>query len=477
MSLKEKAIHGVKWTSLSSITIAILQLVQISILARYLSPKDFGLMAIVMVVINFSRIFSDMGISNSIIHHQKNSKEQLSSLYWLNIFLGTILSLILMLVSPLISEFYNEPELTTLLGVVSISFVISSFGNQYRILFQKELQFNFIAKIEIIASSVAFIVGVLSAINNLGVYSLVYASLTQTTVASLLFLLFGIHIHRPLFIFKYSIIKEYLGFGMYQTGQSTLNYFNSQFDVILIGKLLGPEILGIYSVVKQLAMKPAQIINPIITKVAFPILAKVQNDKNRLKDVYLKTINNITSINFLIYILMFILAEPIILIFFGEKWRESIPIFQILSIYFMIRSIGNPIGSLVMATGKVHLEFWWNVGMFIIFPITIYIGSKFGIIGISISLLILMIITIVPMWFFMVKSLIPVTLKEYLLIIMKPLVLILISSLSVIPIALLKLNMIISTTLVISLMIATYIYLNYLFNINIMTFFTSKGKK
>lgn len=413
MNIKKTILNGLKWTSLSSIIIAILQIIQISILARYLSSEDFGLMAIVMVVIGFCKIFSDMGISNAIIHHEYNTTIQLSSLYWLNILIGFFLFFLISLLSPLISSFYNEPKLTELIILLSMSFIIQSFGNQYKILFQKELNFNIIAKIEISSNIISFLTAIILVLSDNGIYSLVFSSLMNITITSLLFLFFGRKNHIPQLIFSIKEIKQYLNFGAYQTGQSTLNYFNSQFDVILIGKLLGTEALGVYSIVKQLAMRPAQIINPIITKITFPVLAKLQDNRDKLKDVYLKTIYYVTLINFPIYALLSILSEPIILILFGKEWEDAIPILRILAIYFMIRSIGNPIGSLVMAKGKVHLEFWWNVGMFLIFPLSIYGGSYWGINGVAVSLTLLMIIVVIPIWFFMVNPLCHATLKEY----------------------------------------------------------------
>jgi O-antigen/teichoic acid export membrane protein len=413
MNIKESVINGVKWTSSASIIIAVFQILQVSILARYLSSEDFGLMALVMVVIGFSKIFSDFGISNAIIHHQENSIEQLSTLYWLNILIGIFLFLIISLASPFISSFYGEPKLIELLIIFSFSFIIESFGTQFRVLLQKELNFNLIAKIEIISALISLIVAILLAMNNFGVYTLVFASLTSTLISSILFILHGKKISKPKLIFSFINIKSYLNFGLYQTGQSTLNYFNSQFDILLIGKLLGTEALGVYSIVKQLAMRPAQVINPILTRVTFPILAKLQNDLPALKDVYLKTMYYISLINFPIYLMIAILSEPIVLILFGDSWKEAIPLLRILAIYFMFRSIGNPMGSLVMATGKVSLEFWWNVVMFTLFPIAIYIGSYWNIVGIAYSLLFTIVITLIPMWYFIINKLCKATLSEF----------------------------------------------------------------
>jgi len=413
MSLKQQALNGVKWTSTSSIVIAILQLAQVSILARYLAPSDFGLMAIVSVVIGFSALFMDMGISSAIIHKQDISHKQLSSLYWLNIFTGTVLFFIVYFSSSLISQYYNEIEIIPLIQLLALTFFISAIGNQYRILNQKKLLFNRLAKVEIIAALMSFVVAVICAINDYGVYSLVYATLTNVSISNLVFMLQGLKEHKPSLIYKHSDISSLINFGLFQMGERSINYFNSQFDVILIGKLLGTESLGIYSIAKTLAMKPAQIINPIITKVTFPIMSTVQNDTKKIKNIYLKTISYLCSINFPIYIAIAILAEPLVLLLFGIKWVESIVILQILSFYFMFRSIGNPIGSLQLAKGRADLGFYWNFGLLLIIPLVIYLSSSYGLIGVAISLMCLQFFLNFLNWYFMVKTLCGAEFKEY----------------------------------------------------------------
>jgi O-antigen/teichoic acid export membrane protein len=413
MDLKQKALNGVKWTSISSIVIAILQLAQVSILARYLAPSDFGLMAIVSVVIGFSALFMDMGISSAIIHKQDISHKQLSSLYWLNIFAGSVLFFIIYFSSSMVSQYYNEIQIIPLIQLLAFSFLISAIGNQYRILNQKKLLFNRLAKVEIISALISFVVAVACAINDYGVYSLVYATLVNVSISNLTFMLQGLREHKPSFIYKHSEVKNLINFGLFQMGERSINYFNAQFDVILIGKLLGTEALGIYSMAKTLAMKPAQIINPIITKVTFPIMSRVQNDTKQLKNIYLKTLNYLCSVNFPIYIAIAILAEPLVLLLFGDKWIESIVILKILSFYFMFRSIGNPVGSLQLAKGRADLGFYWNLGVFLLTPLVIYLGSVYVLIGVAISLLSLQILLHIPNWYFMVRPLCSAGFKEY----------------------------------------------------------------
>lgn len=413
MSLKKHAITGVKWTTLSMIIVTVTQIIQLSILARYLTPRDFGLMAMVMVVTGFAQAFMDMGISNAIIFKQKVTHLQLSSLYWLNIGSGTTLFLVTMIIAHPISMFYNEAKLAELLTWISATFLISAFGNQYRIMLQKELRFHILSIIEIVAALGTFGISVALAMAGYGVYSLVFGFLSGSLISNFLTVAVGIKQHRPSLVYDHGVIKEFINFGLFQMGEKTITYFNGQFDVLLIGKLLGSEILGIYSIAKNLSMKPAAILNPVITKVAFPIMAKVQHDDRHLKSIYLRTINYLSSLNFPIYLAIVIFAKPIIMLLAGEKWHEAVPVLQILSLYFLVRSTGNPVGTLLLAKGRADLGFLWNVALFIITPLAILLGSKFNLTGIVVSLLILQVGLIWPNWFFLVKKLCGARFWEY----------------------------------------------------------------
>ena len=413
MTLRDKTINGVKWTSISSIIKTVLQLFQLIILARYLSAEDFGLVAIVMVVIGFSQLFMDMGISNAIIHTQNITEIQLSSLYWLNIFSGIILTIIVFLSAPLISLFYKEGAITPLIQLLSISFIINSIGNQYRVLLRKYLKFNILARVEVLAVIGAFITAVILAIQGFGAYSLVDATLASAIISNSILIAIGIKTHKPRLVYHHDEIKSFLTFGLYQMGQNSIVYFNKQFDVILIGKLLGVEVLGVYNLTKQLVMKPAQVINPIITNVTFPVMAKIQDDLDRLKSVYLKITNFISSINFPIYLLMIILASELVPLILSENWSNSIEIFQILSITFLIRSIMSPAGSLLLAKGRADIGFWWSAVELIFTPLAIYVGSLWGILGVSFALLSFQIVFLVPNWYFIVYKICRASFNEY----------------------------------------------------------------
>lgn len=420
MPLKQKTISGIKWTTYSTVIVTILQLLQISILARFLDPSAFGLMALVMVVIGFSHAFLDMGISNAIIHKQEISHEQLSTLYWVNVLAGVLLFVIVCAVAPVVAAFYKEPELTHLTILVGVTFLMQPFGQQFMILWQKEMRFAEMAKIDINNKLVSLVVSVWFAYQGYGVYALVYGTLAGVAAQTTQFLVIGLREHQPSFVFRVEKIKEFMSFGAYQMGEKTVNYFNFQIDTILIGKLLGTEALGIYSIAKQLIMRPAQVFNPIITKVTFPAMAQIQENTERLKNIYLKTINYLSSANFPVYAFIFIFAADLVLVLFGEKWLAAVSIIQLLSVWGALRSTGNPVGSLLMAKGKAKWGFWWNLGLLFYVPVGIYIGSYWGLMGISWMLIVMQLSLVIPNWYFLVKPLCGADFLEYHLQIVKP---------------------------------------------------------
>ncbi|MBU0713049.1 MOP flippase family protein [bacterium] len=414
MNLKQKAASGIKWSAVSTGAITFFQFITLAVLARILSPSDFGLMGMVMVVIGFANLFADMGISKAIIYRQDSTKSELSSLYWLNIIAGTSVFLIINSIAPLIVSFYHEERLLVLIHYSSLAFLISPFGQQFQILMQKELQFNKLSKIEIGGSFVNSIIAIILAFSGVGVLSLVYGQLFGAVFRSIILLFWGWNHWRPSFHFSKNDLKGYLGFGLYQMGEKSINYFNSNLDYLLIGSLLGAKSLGYYNLASNLVLKPSALINPILTKVAFPIFSKIQNDIEKLKRGYLKVLQILSNINFPIMIGLAITAPNIVPVIFGDKWIPSIVLVQILAFVGLLRSTGNPTGALLLAQGRADLGFKWNVGIFITQTIGLYIGARSGsMIGVAVAVLIMQIIYTLFNYIFLIRTALGNCLKEY----------------------------------------------------------------
>ncbi|AZQ59691.1 colanic acid exporter [Maribacter sp. MJ134] len=413
MSLKGQVVLGLKWTTLSTLVVAVVAVIKISVLARFLEKSDFGLMALISFVIGFTNLFSDMGLSTAILHKQNISKKTYASLFWFNLVFSVLLYLVLFICSPIIGEFYENPELGHLISILGINLVLSGIGIQFKTIEIKNLLFKNIGIVEIIAALISLVVAIYLAIKNYGVLSLVYSALVQYVISNLLYFCIGIRKYGLLFHFNFSETIPFLKIGSYQVGGQVANYFNRDLDILLIGKFFSPEILGGYSLAKQLVFRPAQVINPILVKVASPTLAKFQDNILELKNNYLKLIRIVSMINIPVYLTIIIFAPIVVQIFYGSGFDNIVSIVRILSIYMIFRALGNPIGSLVIATGRTDLEFKWNILNLLIMPVFIYVGSSFGINGVAFALTTAMTLLFVPNWKYLVNKMTNASLIEY----------------------------------------------------------------
>lgn len=411
--LRKQAFSGIKWTTLSSIVTAMLSIVQLAFLGRVLAPDDFGLMAMVMVVIGFAQAFADMGISNAIIHFQNEDRNQLSSLYWLNIFAGALIFLLIIAVRPFVVAFYHEPRLDRLMILASFVFIILPIGQQSQVLLQRDMRFNEVAYAEILSSVAGLGVSVYAASKGFGVVSLVLGQLANTAVRTLIITSVGFRRWRPHLHFRMNDLKGYLGFGLYQMGEKAINYLGWNLDKLLIGSLLGAQSLGYYNIAYQLMTKPFTIFNPIITRVAFPLFAKIQHDNKRLRTGYLDAIRVIALVLFPLYTGMIVLARPFLAVLVGEAWLPALSVFQILCLLGYFYSLGNPLGSLLLAKGRAGLGFYLNVFMIVLYAAAIWFGSKFGLRGIASGLVLSTAFVLFPIGFGIRWSLVNMRPIEY----------------------------------------------------------------
>ncbi|MGA4439873.1 MOP flippase family protein [Psychrobacter pocilloporae] len=362
MSLKKQAIGGVKWTTASTVIVSMLQLAQMSILARFLEPGDFGLMAIMMVVIGFSQAFQDMGISNAIIQRQEISHTQLSSLYWLNIAAGAVLTLIVIAIAPLVAMFYEEPRITSLMILLSSTFILVAIGNQYRVLCQKNMNFRTMEIINVSTSIVSLVVAAVMAYKGYGVLTLVCAMITQAALSSLLFLWIGLrYYHKPSLIYKHSELEGFYGFGMYQMGERSINYIGANADKVLIGKLVGVEAVGFYNLAWQLVIFPVSKINPIVNKIAFPLYSRIQSNPDALNRYYYIVVKALSLVTIPLLTFLIFFSDEIVEIVFGKGWSTTAEIIPILAVIGILRAVGNPGGAAILAKGRANIGFWWNL--------------------------------------------------------------------------------------------------------------------
>lgn len=419
--IRKAAIRSIKWTFVIALVGNLLQLLQSVIVSGFIVAADYGLMSITLVVIYFAQLLGDMGFSNAIIYKRQLSAAAFSSLFWLSLLFCWCMLAVLFVIAPLLADFFKQPPLTAVIRVTSLSFIFLPLQMQYLAFLKKDLHFDKIAIADFLSKLTGVLVASLLAISGYGVFALVYATISGMLVSTLLYWYWGSRLASISFNFNLQPIKELLHFGIYQTGNDVLGYFNFQLDTILLGKLLGMDAAGFYSFAKNLAMRPAQIINPVVTQVAFPLLAKVSNDTFAVKSIYLKMLRYLAAMNFLIYPFIAAFSTSIIRLFFADRWLPAAPALQALAFYCMLRSVFNPVGVLLSSKGMVKQLFYWNLLLICIVPVIVYISAAWGIYAVAASLSLLLMLLFVPMWRYLVNPACAADLKEFWLSVQGPL--------------------------------------------------------
>lgn len=383
MSLKQKTIKGLTWSFASQFGKQASLFIITAILARLLSPDDFGLLGMATVFTGFVQMINEEGISGALIQNQKLGEKHYSSVFWLNIFVGALLMLLMTFLSPLIAAFYRKPELSPILMLISLNFITASFVVVQRALFTKELDFKKLAIAETIAVIASGIVAIVLAYKGYGVYSLVYQILILTLINMLA--LWMLSNWRPKFTFEIEAIKDIFHFSIHMTGFNILNYIARNIDYLLIGKFLGAEPLGYYTLAYKLMLYPLQSISWTIGRVMFPAFSKIQHDLAKVRENYLKMIKAISLITFPMMFGLFAVAPEFIRVVYGPKWEPVILLIQILCFCGLVQSIGTTVGTIYQSQGRADLQFKLSAIYAAMASSSIAVGLQWGLVGVALS--------------------------------------------------------------------------------------------
>ena len=416
MSLREKTISGAKWSAIATVIIIGLGLVQMTVLARIIDNHQFGLLTVSLVIIALADTLSDFGIANSIIQRKEISHLELTTLYWLNVGLGLVVCVAVFLLSDLIGDVLNNPDLAPLIKTLSLAFVVIPHGQQFRALMQKELEFNKIGMIETSAVLAGFTFTVVSAHFWPLAMTAILGYLVNSAVRTLLFGYFGRKIYRPGLHFSLASVAPNLRFGAWLTADSIVNYLNTNLSTLVLARILGAGVAGGYNLAYNVAVVPPMKLNPIITRVLFPAFAKIQDDTEKLRVNFYKLLSVVGIINFPALLGLMVVSNNFVPLVFGEKWNSIIPVLQLLCVVGLLRSVGNPIGSLLMAKARVDISFKFNVfKTFLFIPAIVIGGQMAGAIGVTLGFLLVQIINTILSYFVMIKPVLGSSYRQYIL--------------------------------------------------------------
>jgi len=329
-SLKLKTLSGIMWATVERFGTTGIHFVVSILIARVLSPKDYGVVGVIMIFIALSQTFVDSGFGSAIIQSKNISKIDTSSVFYFNIFFSLLLYIILFFTAPEIELFFKMPSLATYIRVAGLVLIINALSLVQNFTLRKEINFKAISKASVSGVFVSGVVGIWMAYAEFGVWALIAQILVKAIVMTLLLWILGNW--TPMFAFSFNSIKRLFSYSSKLLASSLLETAMQKLTNFIIGKWYTPVELGFFTQGKLVQQVPVSTITAVVQTVTFPVLTIIQDDKQRLKDNYRRIIK--MTIYFVFPVVFFIVAaaNPIILILLTEKWAPTIPIIQVLAV-------------------------------------------------------------------------------------------------------------------------------------------------
>jgi PST family polysaccharide transporter len=349
--LKEKIIRGSLARLCAQGASLLLRVGSLMILARLLSPKDFGLVGMVTAFTGVLVWFRDFGLSAAVVQRATVTEEQISTLFWINITFGTVLGLVSMAMAPTIAAFYHEHQLIWVTIILAAGFLFNSAGVQHSALLQRQMRFTVLAVISVVALIVGTAIGIGGARAGYGYWALAAMSVTQPLIASIGFWMATGWVPR---VPSSRVgIRSMVHFGGILTLTGLVAYVAFNAEKIMIGRFSGVDAIGIYGRAYTLVMIPTDIMNSAIGEVAFSGLSRLQNDPIRLRSYFLKGFSLVLALILPATIACALFADDLVLFFLGPKWKDTVAIVRLLAPHVAIIAIINPLGWLISSIGLV----------------------------------------------------------------------------------------------------------------------------
>lgn len=357
--LKQKTISGMIWSFAQRFGVMLISFCANIVLARLLSPDDFGCIGMLMIFILIANTFIDGGFGSALIQKKQPTQDDYSTIFYWNLFISVILYVILLYLSPLIAKFYDIPLLSPVLRTQGLVLILNSFSVIQQNRLRKQLQFKKLAIINLISASASLLITIYLAYIGYGVWALVAQQLMISLFNAVLFWIIGKW--WPSFVFSLRSFKELFSFGGFLLLSNLINTFCNNIQGLLIGKYFSPYTMGLYSQAKKLEEVASTSISCIVDQVSYPVLSEVQDDKEKLQKVLKGLTTSIAFFSFPIMLLLIVIAKPLIVLLYSERWVECVPYFQILCIAGLAISLQNINYYAVAAIGKSKSLFNWTL--------------------------------------------------------------------------------------------------------------------
>jgi len=376
-SLRHKTIHALWWSFLQTVGVQGTRFIIGIVLARLLFPEQFGLIGMLTIFIAVAQVFLEGGFGAALIQKRDPTSTDISSIFYFNIVVGIIAAGLLCLAAPWIAAFYNQPILTPLTRAFSLTIVINSFSLVQTTIFEKKINFKALTKVSLVANGLSGIIGIVMAISGFGVWSLAVQQISGSLIR-VVFVWF-LSDWRPILVFSATSLRQMFGFGSRMMFSGLLNQIFNNIYLPVVGKFYSATDLGFFTRATSLAQLPSHTLSAMVGQVTFPVFASIQDDPVRLKRGLRKALTTLVLINFPVMIGLAAVSRPLILVLLTEKWEQSIPYLQLLSLAGATYALHLINLNLLQALGRSDLFLRLEILKKLITVINIVVTYRWGI--------------------------------------------------------------------------------------------------
>ncbi len=357
-SLKHKAASGIVWTALQKYSKMIIQFISGIILARLLTPHDYGCIGMLMIFMVMAEAFIDGGFGSALIQKKRPTQEDYSTIFWWNLGMAIVMYAILYVSAPAIARFYDIEILRDVLRMQGIVLFIYAFNIIQRNQLRKKLNFKVLSIISILTSVISLTITIIMAYIGYGVWALVAQNLLVAGIPALAFWFYVKW--RPIWTFSWPSFRELFSFGFYMFLTHLLNQFGNQFQGLLIGRFYNANTMGYYSKAQGTEKLASNSISQVLTQVTYPLYAEVQDNKEQLGNMIKRLTMTLAYITFPLLFILLLCAKPIFLFLYSERWLFSVPYFQVLCLVGLAHCLQSVNYQSIAAIGKSRTMFVWT---------------------------------------------------------------------------------------------------------------------
>ncbi|MDK1493482.1 lipopolysaccharide biosynthesis protein [Sinorhizobium sp. 7-81] len=358
----------------------VVQFVSVIVLARLLAPEDFGLVASVSPIVAFVGLFQNLGLQQAVIQRKEIGERELNQVFWISTLVGLVCTLVVVALSPAIAFFYGDQRMTAIAIAAALPLLLGSLAALPLALMNRHLKFGQLALNDVYAAVVGLLVTATAAYLGMGYWSLVIGPAASAAVALLAAWWTTRWMPgRPAF----AIDRDIISFGANLTGFNLVNFFSRNLDNVLIGKFSGPIELGYYDRAYKLLLFPLQNITQPLSRVMIPLMSRIQEDKLRFRDIYLRTNWLLAAVTMPGIAAVTSAAEPTVSILFGEQWLPVAPIFAWLGIASLMQPVSSTTGWIFICQGETKTMFRWGIYSSLTTVLSFVVGLQWGAIGVA----------------------------------------------------------------------------------------------